>query len=230
MARILIVDDERPIRDMVSLALSRAGFSLAEAADGHQAQAMINNQSPDLILMDWMLPDISGVRLTKRLKQDNETQDIPIIMLTARAEEIDKINGLNAGADDYVSKPFSPGELVARIKAVLRRFPDKENSQVLTCQDLVLDLASQRVSMNGQRVKLGPTEFRMLRFFMQHPERVYSRDQILDFIWPANTYVEDRTVDVHILRLRKALKPSGYDHCIETVRGSGYRFSLGVYA
>lgn len=224
---ILIVDDEEPIRDMVGLALTRAGFTMVEAEDGDQAQKIIEKESPDLILMDWMLPDVSGVHLTRRLRRNRSTGHIPIIMLTARSAESDKISGLNSGADDYVSKPFSPGELIARIQAVLRRFPKNKNENVLKVNQLSLDVAGHRVSIDGKRLHLGPTEFRLLQFFLQHPERVYSREQLLDYVWPSNVYVEDRTVDVHILRLRKALAAWGYDRYIQTVRGSGYRFSEG---
>jgi two-component system phosphate regulon response regulator PhoB len=222
---ILIVEDEQAIRDMVGFALSRAGFDLSEAADAMQAQERISEELPDLILLDWMLPGISGIDLARRLKRDDYTKDVPIIMLTARGEEDDKIGGLEAGADDYVTKPFSPRELVARIRAVLRRASPEEGDQPLVAEGLTLDPASHRVSAGEKAVDMGPTEFRLLNFFMSHPDRVYSRSQLLDRVWGRNAYVEERTVDVHILRLRKALGPYGYDRFVQTVRGAGYRFS-----
>jgi two-component system phosphate regulon response regulator PhoB len=190
-----------------------------------QAQERISEELPDLILLDWMLPGISGIDLARRLKRDDYTKDVPIIMLTARGEEDDKIGGLEAGADDYVTKPFSPRELVARIRAVLRRASPEEGDQPLVAEGLTLDPASHRVSAGEKAVDMGPTEFRLLNFFMSHPDRVYSRSQLLDRVWGRNAYVEERTVDVHILRLRKALGPYGYDRFVQTVRGAGYRFS-----
>lgn len=225
MSTVLIVEDEQPIRQMLGFALGRAGFESLEAKDARQAREHISVQRPDLILMDWMLPDTSGVELTRRLKKEISTQHIPIIMLTARTEESDKITGLNAGADDYVSKPFSPGELIARIQAVMRRARPASTRDVIEYDQLQLDNESHRVSVDGTPLELGPTEFRLLRFFMQHPDRVYSREQLLDHAWGRNIYVEERTVDVHILRLRKTLSPWGYDKYIQTVRGAGYRFS-----
>jgi two-component system phosphate regulon response regulator PhoB len=224
---ILIVEDEQAIRDMVGFALSRAGFELTEAADAMQAQERIAESLPDLILLDWMLPGVSGIDLARRLKRDDYTREVPIIMLTARGEEDDKIGGLEAGADDYVTKPFSPRELVARIKAVLRRATPEEADQPLTAEGLSLDPASHRVTANAKPVEIGPTEFRLLHFFMSHTDRVYSRSQLLDRVWGRNAYVEERTVDVHILRLRKALAPFGFDRFVQTVRGAGYRFSPG---
>ena len=225
MSTVLIVEDEKPIRQMLGFALGRAGFESMEAQDARQAREHISVQRPDLILMDWMLPDTSGIELTRRLKKEINTQHIPIIMLTARTEESDKITGLNAGADDYVSKPFSPGELIARIQAVMRRARPASTRDVIEYSKLQLDNESHRVSVDGTTLELGPTEFRLLRFFMQHPDRVYSREQLLDHAWGRNIYVEERTVDVHILRLRKNLSPWGYDKYIQTVRGAGYRFS-----
>lgn len=224
---ILIVEDEQAIREMVSFALGRAGFELEEAADAVEAQERLAERLPDLILLDWMLPGISGIDLARRLKRDEYTRDVPVIMLTARGEEDDKVGGLEAGADDYVTKPFSPRELVARIKAVLRRaHPEAEDSPIVV-DELKLDPGSHRVSAKGDALDMGPTEFRLLRFFMLHPERVYSRSQLLDRVWGRNTYVEERTVDVHILRLRKVLSGHGYDRFVQTVRGAGYRFSTG---
>ncbi|MGD8498321.1 MAG: phosphate regulon transcriptional regulator PhoB [Chromatiales bacterium] len=224
---ILLVEDEQAIREMVGFALTRAGFEMHEAADAMQAQEHLADKLPDLILLDWMLPGASGIDLARRLKRDEYTRDVPIIMLTARGEEDDKIGGLEAGADDYVTKPFSPRELVARIKAVLRRSrPDSEDKPV-TAGELVLDPASHRVTAKGAPLEMGPTEFRLLQFFMTHPERVYSRSQLLDRVWGRNTYVEERTVDVHILRLRKVLAQHSYDRFVQTVRGAGYRFSPG---
>lgn len=222
---ILIVEDEQPIREMVGFALGRAGYELREAGDVSEAYELMADRLPDLILIDWMLPGASGIEMARRLKKDELTQDIPIIMLTARGEEEDKIAGLDAGADDYITKPFSPRELTARIKAVLRRVLPEDEDERIQVDGLVLDPASHRVSADGQALKMGPTEFRLLEFFMTHPERVYSRDQLLDRVWGRSTYVEERTVDVHILRLRKVLQPYQFDRMIQTVRGAGYRFS-----
>lgn len=223
--QILIVEDERPIREMIAFGLRRAGFEVREAEDVSAARASIADRRPDLVLVDWMLPDMSGLELTRALKRDKDTQDVPIIMLTARAEEQDKILGLDGGADDYVTKPFSPRELLARINAVLRRTTPGGNDEVIEVEGLVLDAASQRVTVGDRTVQLGPTEYRLLSFFMTHAERVYSRAQLLDRVWGGNVYVEERTVDVHIRRLRKALEAFQYDRFIQTVRGSGYRFS-----
>lgn len=223
--QILIVEDERPIREMIAFGLRRHGFEVREAVDVTSARASIADRRPDLVLVDWMLPDMSGLELTRALKRDKETQELPIIMLTARAEEQDKVQGLDGGADDYVTKPFSPRELLARINAVLRRTPSGNNDEVIEAEGLVLDGASHRVTVGERTVQLGPTEYRLLSFFMTHPERVYSRAQLLDRVWGGNVYVEERTVDVHIRRLRKALETFDYDRFIQTVRGSGYRFS-----
>lgn len=226
--QILIVEDERPIREMIAFGLRRAGYEIREAVDAHSARSSIANQRPDLVLMDWMLPDMSGLELTRALKRDRDTQDLPIIMLTARSEEHDKVSGLEGGADDYMTKPFSARELLARINAVLRRAGQASGEQVIEAEGLVLDAAGQRVTAGTQTVQLGPTEYRLLSFFMTHPERVYSRAQLLDRVWGGNVYVEERTVDVHIRRLRKALEAFKYDRFIQTVRGSGYRFSTRV--
>lgn len=225
MTTILIVDDEAPIREMISFTLQRNGFETREAEDGRDAQLKLAEERPDLILLDWMLPDISGVDLARRFKKEESTAELPIIMLTARAEEDDKVKGFDAGADDYITKPFSPRELSARIKAVLRRASPTHGQSLLSADSLEIDLQSHRVNANGITVELGPTEFRLLQFFMSHQDRVYSRNQLLDQVWGSNVYVEERTVDVHIRRLRKALSDSGYDRYIQTVRGAGYRFS-----
>ena len=223
---ILIVEDEKPIRDMIAFGLRRAGYSVREAEDSVEARAQIADSRPDLLLIDWMLPDQSGLELTRAIKRNKETQDLPVIMLTARAEEHDKVAGLDSGADDYVTKPFSPRELLARIQAVLRRSSPTATGETLEAGELRLDVASHRVSAGDQTVALGPTEYRLLQFFMEHPDRVYTRSQLLDRVWGGNVYVEERTVDVHIRRLRKALEPYTCDGLIQTVRGSGYRFSL----
>ena len=221
---ILVVEDEEAIRQMLSFNLSRAGYTVTEVETGSDARAAIADAFPDVVLMDWMLPDISGLELTRQLKRDPATREIPIIMLTARAEEDDRVAGLDGGADDYITKPFSARELQSRIKAVMRRYSPPEDEH-LNVAGLALDTAGHRVSAGGEEVSLGPTEYRLLDFFMHHPDRVYSRAQLLDRVWGGNVYVEERTVDVHIRRLRKALTPSGHDKLIQTVRGAGYRFS-----
>jgi two-component system, OmpR family, phosphate regulon response regulator PhoB len=223
--QILVVEDEKPIRDMIAFGLRRAGFVVTEAEDCSEARRRIADSRPDLLLVDWMLPDQTGLELTRSIKRDKETQDLPVILLTARAEEHDKVAGLEGGADDYVTKPFSPRELLARIQALLRRASPTASGQPIEAGALTLDPASHRVVAGEQSVTLGPTEYRLLQFFMEHPERVYSRSQLLDRVWGGNVYVEERTVDVHIRRLRKALEPSGSDGLVQTVRGSGYRFS-----
>jgi two-component system phosphate regulon response regulator PhoB len=226
--RILVVEDEAPIRDMLRFALERAEFRISLAGDVPEARLRIAESRPDLILLDWMMPGVSGIEFTRELKSGAMTKDIPIIMVTARAEEEDTVRGLNVGCDDYVSKPFSFPELTARIQAVLRRtLPGGEEEQ-LAVAGLQVDAASQRVTAKGEPVRLGPTEYRLLHFFVSHPERVYTREQVLDRVWGQNVYVEERTVDVHIRRLRKALAPHGYDGMIQTVRGTGYRFSEKV--
>jgi two-component system phosphate regulon response regulator PhoB len=222
--KILVVEDERPIREMLVFNLGRAGYQVRPAADGREARAAIADGRPDVVLMDWMLPDISGLELTRQLKRDPETREIPIIMVTARAEEDDRVTGLDGGADDYLVKPFSPRELLARIRAALRRTTAGED-EVIQAGELRLDTASHEVKVGKTEVVLGPTEYRLLEFFMLHPDRVYSRPQLLDRVWGGNVYIEERTIDVHIRRLRKALSPFGYDELIRTVRGSGYRFA-----
>ncbi len=224
-AKILVVDDEPAIREMVGFALMREGFEFLEAGDADEAKAKIANGKPDLLLLDWMLPGVSGIDLARRLKSSPDTPELPIIMLTARSEEVHKVRGLEIGADDYVTKPFSPRELVARVRAVLRRAPPRSEDSVLRIAGLQLDADSHRVTAGDQSVDLGPTEFRLLRFLMAHPERVYTRSQLIDLVWGSNAYVEERTVDVHIGRLRKALTPSGHHRLIQTVRSAGYRFS-----
>jgi two-component system phosphate regulon response regulator PhoB len=223
--QILIVEDEKPIRDMIAFGLRRAGFDVREAEDCSAARASIADHRPDLLLVDWMLPDQSGLELTRAIKRNKDTEDMPVIMLTARADEHDKVSGLEGGADDYVTKPFSPRELLARINAVLRRTSVSGAGGTIESGGLELDAAGHRVTVDGQTVPLGPTEYRLLHFFMEHPERVYSRSQLLDRVWGGNVYVEERTVDVHIRRLRKALEPFARDALIQTVRGSGYRYS-----
>ncbi len=222
--KILIVEDEQAIREMVAFHLSRAGYDTLEAPDSRTARQLLADERPDLALIDWMLPDVSGLELTRTLKRDENYEDLAIIMLTARAEERDKITGLDGGADDYITKPFSPGELVARIQAVLRR-SGRISDEVIRAGVLDLDPAGHRVLSAGSEIKLGPTEYRLLQFLMTHPDRVYSRAQLLDRVWGANVYVEERTVDVHVRRLRKALSGVGADDYIQTVRGAGYRFS-----
>ena len=222
--KILIVEDEAPIREMIAFHLARAGYETLEAPDCRTARELLVDERPDLALIDWMLPDMSGLELTRMLKRDKENEELAVIMLTARAEEYDKVAGLDSGADDYITKPFSPRELVARIQAVLRRSKSGD-AETVSSGMLELDAAGHRVSANGREVKLGPTEYRLLKFLMMHQDRVYSRAQLLDRVWGANVYVEERTVDVHVRRLRKALALDGADDYIQTVRGAGYRFS-----
>lgn len=223
--KILIVEDEAPIREMIAFHLMRAGFETVEAEDCRRAREMLADEQPDLALIDWMLPDMSGLELTRMLKRNDEHEDLAVIMLTARADEHDKVSGLEGGADDYIVKPFSPRELVARIQAVLRRSKSSTADQI-SAGTVNLDPAGHRVTVDGANVQLGPTEYRLLKFFMTHPDRVYSRTQLLDRVWGANVYVEERTVDVHVRRLRKALSGHGADQYIQTVRGAGYRFSI----
>lgn len=222
---ILVVEDESSIREMLRFALQREGFNVAEAGDVQSARVKIADQRPDMMLLDWMLPGVSGIEFARELKTHANFRDIPVIMLTARAEEEDKVRGLNLGCDDYVSKPFSFPELIARIQAVLRRAAPGGEEERVAVGALEVDAASHRVTARGEAVKLGPTEYRLLHFFVSHPERVYTREQVLDRVWGQNVYVEERTVDVHIRRLRKALAPHGCDAMIQTVRGTGYRFS-----
>lgn len=223
---ILIVEDEAAIREMLRMNLAGAGFQVLEAEDVKKAQAQVFESLPSLILLDWMLPGTSGLEFAQRLKKDNLTKDTPIIMLTAKAEEENKIRGLNVGADDYITKPFSPRELVARVKAVLRRTEAFVGTPVIVADEVQLFADEHRVMIRGEEVRMGPTEFRLLHFFMTHPKRVYSRNQVIDQVWGGNIYIEERTVDVHIGRLRKALADFGCDHLIETVRGVGYRLAL----
>ncbi|MCB1627353.1 MAG: phosphate regulon transcriptional regulator PhoB [Xanthomonadales bacterium] len=223
--RILIVEDERAIRDMIAFALRRAGMEVIPAEDALAAQQAIGERVPDLVLLDWMLPGMSGLEYARRLKRDELTREVPVIMLTARGEEDDRVIGLDTGVDDYVVKPFSTRELIARIKAVMRRVNPGADGQVVKQGDLVLDTAAHRAFVGSQTIALGPTEYRLLSFFMTHPERVYSRSQLLDHVWGSNVYVEERTVDVHIRRLRKSLEPHAVERYVQTVRGAGYRFS-----
>lgn len=222
---ILVVEDETAIRSMINFSLSRAGFQVKEAKDVQQAKEQINNKSPDLVLIDWMLPDESGLELAKSIKQDEVTKGIGIIMLTAKAEERDKIAGFESGADDYVTKPFSQHELVARIKAVLRRTSYGEDEQLVS-GPIVIDLKSYRILINDEEVHFGPTEFKLLKFFVSNEGRVYSRSQLLDRVWGRSVFVEERTVDVHIRRLRSILEKYDLNDAIKTVRGAGYRFDL----
>ena len=223
--KILIVEDEAAIRQMLAFNLSRAGFEVVEAEDCATARARIAGARPDLVLVDWMLPDSSGLELTRSLRREEISRELPIIMLTAKSEERDKIQGLDGGADDYITKPFSPRELVSRIKALLRR-SGPPSDETLEAGDLKLDPASHRVFCKDKEISLGPTEYRLLKFRMEHPERVYSRSQLLDYVWGQNVFVEERTVDVHVRRLRKALSDTEVDGYVQTVRGAGYRFSV----
>jgi two-component system phosphate regulon response regulator PhoB len=223
--RILIVEDEVSIRDMVALALRKADMLPVHAGDARAAQLAIADAVPDLILLDWMLPGMNGLELARRLTGEDLTRDVPIIMLTARGEEMDRVSGLEAGVDDYVVKPFSTRELVARVKAVLRRSHGDDGNGTLAADGLQLDSSAHRVHAHGQELDLSPTEYRLLHFLMTHPERVYSRAQLLDQVWGGSVYVEERTVDVHIRRLRKVLEPRKLEYLIQTVRGAGYRFS-----
>jgi two-component system phosphate regulon response regulator PhoB len=224
---VLIVDDEAAIREMIRVALEMAEFDCLEAANAQEAHAALVDHKPDLVLLDWMLPGTSGIELLRRFKREDLTKEIPIIMLTAKGEEDNKIQGLDVGADDYITKPFAPRELIARIKAVLRRSGQLDDESAIEVQGLRLDPASHRVFIQQQPVDMGPTEFKLLKFFMTHQERAYSRGQLLDHVWGGNVYVEERTVDVHIRRLRKALQTdiADYGSLIQTVRGTGYRFS-----
>ena len=223
--RILIVEDEAPIREMLSFVMEQHGYQAVEANDFDAAVEKIAEPYPDMVLLDWMLPGGSGIQLAKKIKSDDFTRNIPIIMLTARGEEEDKVKGLEVGADDYITKPFSPKELMARMRAVFRRVAPTVLDEPLEVEGLKLDPVSHRISVDDKGIDMGPTEFKLLHFFMTHPERVYSREQLLDHVWGTNVYVEDRTVDVHIRRLRKALTEYGYERLIQTVRGVGYRFS-----
>jgi len=224
--QILLVEDEAPIREMLRFALTREGFEVLEAGDVQEARTQLADNHPEILIVDWMLPDQSGVELVRGLRRDPLHRDIPVIMLTARSKETDKVRGLDSGADDYMTKPVAIRELLARINALLRRSQGHQEAEILTAGPLTLDLASHRLLINNQPVHIGQTEYRLLNFFMSHIDRVYSRGQLLDFVWGQNVYVEERTVDVHILRLRKLLKPCSADKMLQTVRGAGYRFSL----
>ncbi|MDP2870655.1 phosphate regulon transcriptional regulator PhoB [Methyloversatilis sp.] len=225
MARILVVEDEPSIQELISVTLTRTGHDPLRALDAETALRLMQAELPDLVLLDWMLPGQSGIDLARRLRSDERTRGVPIIMLTARGDEQSKVTGLETGADDYVTKPFSPRELAARIKAVLRRQKPQATEDPVEIEGLRLDPATHRVTARGAAVMLGPTEFRLLHFFMTHAERVHSRAQLLDSVWGDHVFVEERTVDVHIRRLRSVLEASGHDTLIQTVRGSGYRLS-----
>ncbi len=221
---ILIVDDEYAIREMIAMSLEEK-YHCVEASDAHKAEALVKQHLPDLILLDWMMPGISGINYIKSLRRNQKTANVPVIMLTAKTEEDNMLEGLESGADDYLRKPFSTKELLARIRALLRRSSTVVSTDVLSISELVLDDTSHRVSSHGQSIPLGPTEYNLLAFFMRSPERVYSREQLLNGVWGDSVYVEERTVDVHIRRLRKALEPTNNHNLIQTVRGSGYRLS-----
>lgn len=223
--KILIVEDESAIREMLGYTLMKNAYAFEEAADVEQAEEIISRHKPDLILLDWMLPGISGVDYARRLRNNPATKSIPIIMLTAKSEETDKVRALDTGADDYITKPFSTKELLARIRAVLRRSDQDKAQGLIKVEGLTLDPETYRVTANEETIEISPTEFRLLQFFITHPERVYSRAQLLDQVWGQNVYVEERTVDVHIRRLRQTLAPYNYDKFIQTVRSVGYRFS-----
>jgi len=223
---ILVVEDEDAIRGMLMMVLEQAGFVPIAAADAEDAQKVLDDNLPDLILLDWMLPGISGVEWARRLKKEPIYRDIPIILLTARGEEEDKVRGLEIGADDYMSKPFSPKELVARIRAVLRRSGKIQGQAQITVGDLMLDTEQHRLSIGDKQLEVSPTEFRLMHFFMTHPDKVCSRTQLLDQVWGRSVYIEERTIDVHIRRLRKILEEYGREDLVQTVRGFGYRFSL----
>jgi two-component system, OmpR family, phosphate regulon response regulator PhoB len=221
-ATVLVVEDEAQIRELVAVNLEHIGHKVLRAASAEEAEAAIRRALPDVLVLDWMLPGESGVAFARRLRADERTRGLPILMLTARAMEQDKISGLEAGADDYLTKPFSPKELAARIKAVLRRRAPQLSGDAVEIEGLRLDPATKRVQAGDRRVELSPSEFRLLHFLMTHPERIYSRARLLDQVWGDHVFIEERTVDVHIRRLRKALEPSGHDRLIDTVRGSGY--------
>ncbi len=224
---ILVVEDDAAIRNMVCFSLRHAGFTCESAADGEEGLTIVQERQPSLILLDWMMPGIDGIEFIRRLRANELIADTPVIMLTAKGESEDLVKGLSVGADDYINKPFSPSELIARIRALLRRCapPETDVQDTITHGSLILDMKSHRVTIDGQRIEMGPTEFRLLHFFMKNPERAYSRNQLLDHVWGDNVYVEERTVDVHIRRLRKALQLSNHDEFIQTVRGVGYRFA-----
>lgn len=223
--KVLIVEDEASIREMLGFVLEQNDYTPVYAEDYPMAVEKLAQEDPALILLDWMIPGGSGVKFAKLVKGEEKTKDLPIIMITARGEEDDKVKGLDAGADDYITKPFSPKELLARVKAVMRRAGTVSNDDEIKVSGLHLDPVCHRVTAEGELIEMGPTEFKLLHFFMTHLERVYSREQLLDYVWGTNVYVEDRTVDVHIRRLRKAISMHGHDRMIQTVRGAGYRFS-----
>ena len=223
-AAILVVEDEPAIQELLAVNLARNGHQVRRASSAQEALASIAQALPDVVLLDWMLPDTPGPQIAQRLRGDARTREVPIIMLTARAGEDDKVAGLASGADDYITKPFSPRELEARIQAVLRRRTPQLTRDAVAIEGLVINPATRTVEGHGQVLKMGPTEFELLHFFMTHPDRVYSRTQILDHVWGDHVFIEDRTVDVHIRRLRDAIAPSGHDDLVETVRGAGYRF------
>ena len=222
---VLIVDDEAAIREMLKVALEIAEFDCIEAKNAYEAQVAVTDQRPDLVLRDWMMPDVSGLELLRRWRQNEETASLPVIMLTAKAEEENTVKGLDTGADDYISKPFSPRELASRIKALMRRTQPDAPEDMLRTADLAIDPVSRRVTIKDQPIALGPTEYRLLEFFMTHPDRAFTREQLLNKVWGANVYIDERTIDVHIRRLRKALSIDNYENTIQTVRGFGYRFS-----
>lgn len=224
-ATILVIEDEPGIQEVLKFNLGQHGHDVLVAQDAEEALELLRGPLPDLILLDWMLPGMSGIDFARRLRADHRLKQVPIIMLTARTEERDKVLGLETGADDYITKPFSPRELMARIKAVLRRRAPQMTEDPVEIAGLRLDPVSHRVYGNGTPLELGPTEFRLLHFLMTHPERVYSRSQLLDHVWGDHVFVEERTVDVHIRRLRSALEPTGHNRLVQTVRGSGYRLS-----
>lgn len=226
--RVLVVEDDTAIRDMLCFSLRHSGFKCDAVGDAESGLDLLKEQRPDIILLDWMLPGIDGIEFIRRLRANEYTAEIPVIMLTAKGESEDMVKGLSVGADDYVNKPFSPPELMARIKAVLRRcqLPETDDEQVLEIAALRLDMKSHRVTIDDERIDLGPTEFRLLHFFMKNPERAYSRGQLLDHVWGDTVYIEERTVDVHIRRLRKVLEPTEHDGLVQTVRGVGYRFAV----
>jgi len=224
--KILVVEDEDAIRGMLMMVLEQSGFLPVAAADAEEAQRALDETFPDLILLDWMLPGISGVEWARRLKKEPDFQELPIILLTARGEEEDKVRGLEIGADDYITKPFSPKELVARIRAVLRRSGKLKGLAQIILGDLILDTDQHRLSIGDKQLEVSPTEFRLMQFFMTHPDKVYSRTQLLDQVWGRSVYIEERTIDVHIRRLRKILGEYGREDLVQTVRGFGYRFSL----
>mgnify|MGYP002640623372 FL=1 len=223
---ILIVEDEAALVEMLTYNLQKAGFHTAIARDGDEAMLAVEEARPDLVLLDWMLPYVSGIEICRRLRRNAETRDLPIILLTARGEEDDRVRGLEAGADDYVVKPFSPSELIARVRAVMRRTRPAFDKDGLTYSDIVMDMATHRVTRNDQPIDLGPTEYRLLRFLLEHPGRVFSREQLLDSVWGRDAYIEPRTVDVHIRRLRQAMNLPGLPNIIRTVRSAGYALDM----